>query len=477
MNPLKKIAHLHRCVGWLFAVALACGLAATARAGTMDDAVALYNAGKYQQARELCITVAKQASDYPLAEYYNALCLYELKDYKKFLRKVESVETNKLAIDAKQKEHLASKYIDAAYRARRFDLVLPRIEAFWKDYPGSPHTGELLEYKIAALFEWGQKKAYEAGILKDEAQAQKRRDEAKASLQGFLAQALLLEDDRYRIVDNRNLEQDIFAARVMLGDEQAAVAELPLLGAEDQEKYSRLRIALHNRNSAGDIGNNIQMMEDFIWRFPNSISIPRMRFDLASLNFQRGADLCDAAAQLENSGDQQAAAQKLAGAKPSFARMRQLYDKIDVDETNGIKRSDFLDLQKDFLLSFVLEENFDGLFQATNAMIAKYPAGDLSWAVAKLYEGIGLMKQIPPNLGKAAAAFDAVMSIGLCNQVEHDKLYVRAVYWRFFMAHADGDNARADALLRSVLNGNCEKGIKERMRSDLAKYINPPDAQ
>src|SRR5207249_1484767 len=116
------------------------------RAGTLDDAIALLNGGQPEQAKQLIATIGQDQPDYGAAQCYNALCLYALGDYRGFLKQLDSAAVKQATIGADVREDLAFKQIDALFRYRRFEDLLPRLRAFQQAYPTSPRIRPLKEY-------------------------------------------------------------------------------------------------------------------------------------------------------------------------------------------------------------------------------------------------------------------------------------------------------------------------------------------
>ncbi|MCX7722463.1 MAG: hypothetical protein N2379_05310 [Verrucomicrobiae bacterium] len=133
----------------------------------LDQAVALLGLGNPQAAKELLAQIEARDPSYEAARRYLALCLHELKDQRGFLKAIESIDLDAPVVPPEVREDLAFRQIDALFQCRKFEDIFDKIRAFRTTYSVSHRLEAVREYEMAALFERGMKKAYEAAMLKD----------------------------------------------------------------------------------------------------------------------------------------------------------------------------------------------------------------------------------------------------------------------------------------------------------------------
>jgi len=209
----------------------------------LNQAVLLRDENKPQEARTIIATIDKADASYGAAMCCDALCLYDLNDKKGFLKALESPSIQKANISSAFKEDLEFKQIDALFYYRRFDDITPKLQAFKDTYKNSTRSGAVDEYNMALLFERGMKKTYEAGILKDTNEFNQHWSIGRGNLVEFLSQASSFSKTNYQVLSNRTLKEEIWLARLTLGDEQALLKEIPAQTA-DRERMELLGIQL-----------------------------------------------------------------------------------------------------------------------------------------------------------------------------------------------------------------------------------------
>jgi hypothetical protein len=429
-------------------------------ADELTDAINLLNEGKPQEASKLIATIPPDNPEYPAAQCYQALCLYELKDFPGFLKQMESPAITKAAMIPDVGKDLALKYIDALFKYRKFEQLLPQIELFQNDYPDSPQLPVVAEYQMATLFERGMKKAIEAGGLKNQNQFDKRWTEAQTNLKEFLSLASSFQGTNYSFLSERVLKEEVWSARITLADDQAALADIPAQDTAARARFSFLRIQLAERLHRDRVDQNLQLMADYLGKFPESDDRKRVEFNMAEFSFRKGEQLSVEANAAEQSGDTNTAGEKRASASQFFEQMRSLQSQIVTNRAAGIEESDVLDSREDLLYSYYLEKNYGSLLSLTSSMISESKPGDMNWIMGKLYTGIALTSMPGPKTTEAAVVLDEVLALGFKNKPQNDHYVLSAAKWRIYVAQRSGDKNKAVQLVLWVYSGNCTKNIK-----------------
>jgi hypothetical protein len=432
-----------------------------ANADKLGEAINLLNGGKPKEASALLAMIDPDDPEYSAAQCYRALCLYELKDFPRFMKQMESPAIKEAAITPEIGKDLALKHIDTLFKYRKFEQALPQIEKFQNDYPASPQLPVVAEYQLATLFERGMKKAIEASALKDQSQCSNRWTEAKANLGEFLPAASAFKSTNYVFLSNRILKEDVWVARMVLGDEQAAFAEIPAKDTNALERFSFLRFQLYVERLHPDrVDQNLKLMADYLEKYPASDDRARVEYIMAEFSFRKGKQLIVAADAAEQSGKTNGVAGMRATASQLFKQMRSLQSQVVTNKTARIEESDVLKSREDVLYSYYLEKNCDYLLSATSSMISESKPGDMNWIVAKLYNGIALTSLPAPKMTDGAAVLDDVLAQGFKNNPHNDHYILSAAKWRIYIALKSGDKGKAEQLVLWVNGANCTKKDK-----------------
>jgi len=434
----------------------------------LGAAIALLNEGKPQDAKQLLATIEPGDPTYEAAKRYSALCSYELKDYLGFLKAVESFEIGAPVVPPEIQEELAFERVGALFYFRKFEDIFPKIQAFRTAHPASARLDAVAEYQMAALFERGMKKTYEAVQTRDTNRFNARWTEGRANLEEFLSLASSFPTTNYSLFPKRKLKQDLWVARVTLGDEKAALQEIPMQDAAAREKFSLLRAQLYPKIQPDRFDENLQRLADFINQFPASESRPRIEYDMARLRFRAGEQLCKEAVAAEQAGEAQTAAEKRAAARRYFDLARPAQSRAVPDKAAGVEASDICDLREDSLRSYYWEKDYAGLAARAASQVGLATPGDLDWTRGKVFHGIALSSQRPPKLSEAAAVLDEVLASGFSNDSEHNEAVIAAAKWRSYVALTSGDRAKAGEIVEWVQAGNCDKHLK----ADFLKVYN-----
>jgi hypothetical protein len=443
----------------------------------LDEAVALLIKDSPQQAKELLATVEASDPEYEAAQRYHALCLYELKDYSGFTNAVASFEINAPVVPPEVQEDLAFKQIDVLFRFRKFfDEIFPKIQTFRAEHPVSERLGAVTEYQLAALYERGIKKACEAEKqFQDTNLFNALWAESKANFEEFVSLASSFPGTNYSILPKRVFQEDLWGARLALGDDAGVFGEIPVKDAATREKASLLRVRQHYRiHKDTHIDKNIQLMSDFLKDFPESSACKRVEYDLANVNFLGGEQLWKEADAAEKAGDTKTAGKKRAAAGKYLQSARSLQSEVVADKAAGIETFDVLDLREDLLRSYYWEQDYAGIKAQTASLLAGSKPGETEWLLGKVYDGIVSSRAVPPKLSEAAATFDEVLAFGFKNNHRNDHLVILAARWRISVARRSGDPEKAAAIVRWVQASDCSQNLKTDFLKEYGVVADQP---
>jgi hypothetical protein len=218
------------------------------------------------------------------------LGLHEAKDYNGLIKALEKVDVQAAAVPPQMREDLAWARIDGLFFYRKFEEIFSAIETFRKEHPASAHRGAVTECEMAARFERGLKMTLEA-VKFQNTQSDERRAEGVADLGRFLSLAATRSADNYTVLSKRDLRQELWTARVILGEEQAALKKIPAEDASGREELRLLRVHLYPKIRPDQAEANLQRMRDFLEDFPKSPARPRVEIDMAGVALNEGIRL------------------------------------------------------------------------------------------------------------------------------------------------------------------------------------------
>jgi hypothetical protein len=349
------------------------------------------------------------------------------------------------------REDLAWARIDGLFFYRKFENIFPAIEAFRNQHPASARMVAVMECEMAARFEQGLKKAIEA-VRFPNARADERRAEGEADLGRFLSLAASRPAENYTTLSNRDLRQNLWTARVVLGEEQAAEEEIPVGDTADREKFHLLCALLHPKMHPDRADENLQRMKDFLVAYPKSPGCPKVEFDMASVALNEGIRL------VSHVGT------PVKAAAPYFESARLLFDRVAEDKEAGISVADVWESWDGILRSYYWDRDNAGrkdeakLMAWSEWMISMSKPGDSPWRQAKLYQGDLLISQ--RKYDQAAAVLDELVALGFKGNPSHDGRTSFAVKWRIAAAKRMGNEEKARQLRQWVQDSNCEDSIR-----------------
>lgn len=143
------------------------------------------------------------------------MCRYQLartgltNDWRRCLEALESARTQAGTLPAALEEELAFAQIDALYQARRLDSpeALKVVTEFQGAFPGSARAQAVNEYELAARFELGFGRVYDAA-LGEHKPFSKTWTNGLAQLEGFLARLREFPANEYRVLIGRSLAEE-----------------------------------------------------------------------------------------------------------------------------------------------------------------------------------------------------------------------------------------------------------------------------
>jgi hypothetical protein len=318
--------------------------------------------------------------------------------------------------------------MDAFLHFGKFESLVRKISEFEESYPTSVRTAQAQEYRLAGLFEKGRKIARDAFRATDDSGFNSHWSVAETNLQQFLA--LAVSRANYTELPGRSLREDVWVARILLGDEALFEEVQDRAG---REKLSLLRLELAVDLERESVDTNLRRLVDFLDEFPEPAERERLERAAAVLYFRKGR-------QLAMNGE-------LALARDYFEAQRAIADRDAA-------------MLEDRFYSHLLEGDFRTLESLTAAAIEQSEPGGVEWIQAKLFDAFGSLNQTRTN--EAAAVLDELIVAAetFKDDKPHDRLLINAVKWRIHLALSGGDPARAESLARWVQRSDCPKHYK-----------------
>lgn len=438
---------------------------------TLNQATNSMSVGDYIQAKNLLISIPPDDSVYGSAQCYYALCCYKQNDMLGFIKAMKSPAAQAAVLPDGVKEELIFDQINVCYKYRRFDVLLPLGRSFRNEYPQSTNLNAVNEYLMAALYERGMKKATEGSILTETNESIYHWSDGEDNLKAFLLLASKYSGSNYQYVQGALLKEQVWNARIVLGDETNVLADLPLKAVSDRQRVKLLIIQQHLKLDPHDIDGNLQRMNKFIADYPLSKARKRLEFDMASISFQRGEELCKEADTLDRAGDLKGAAAKRSSASDYFNYTRSLQSNVTTNAMTGVEASDVEDLLEDYLYSYYLEKNYSQLATLAEAGVTNSTAGSQNWILGKVYRGIASQASTPPDLEKAAKDFDDVLLLDFNKRPDHNRLLLVAAKWRIHIAVRSADTATAFKIVSWVKDSNCTKNQRAEFLKKYASLL------
>ncbi len=436
----------------------------------LERAKALLHVGKPDEARTVLATIMAGEPDFEPAKFYEAFARSEAGDRLGFLNALEKLAPHSNNIPPELEVDLTVRQIEALSFYRKFEELLPKALAFQEQHADSPDAPAMREYLLAGLFERGQKKTFEAGKLKEEEKFQQRWKEGRENLEQFLALAAAFPQTNYTVLPKRNLRDDLWRARVILGDEATALAEITAQNAAEREKFSLLRVLLYPKIQPNHTDLNLYRMSNFLAQFPESKSRTRVEFEMANVALFEGERLMTEARQAGH-GDTAAAIRVAAG--PYLELAQGLFPRVVEDKAAGIGATELREARVRILRVFYAQGNWANLSERAAELLAESP-DEKEWLVIKLYAAAGLARE--RKLPEAASAFEEVLAIGFRNTPSYDGLLISAARWRIRVAQQTGDGDTIRRVVELVQNSGCYGSIKRTFLEKFGPLVAQPDS-
>ena len=461
-------------------------LLAQQSADTLEPALALYQQGELRQAQALFAAVNSNDVAYATAQAYDALCRYEIcrleetNGYSWFLNALKSPTLQQATLSPELREDLAFKEIDARYRSRLFGSIatIPLIASFQQGYPTSAHAAAMTEFKLAAWFERGMQRLFGAS-LDDTKRFRKTWTNGIAHLEQFLSLTKDLPAQDYAVLTDRSLAEDLQIALALMSQEPGALAEIPVRDAVNRQRYGLIRVALHQKLHPEASEQNLQLLADAsvdLQKFPASRERARMKRQLAGFAFRTGERFCAEAAGMPPT-DLQTIAAKRTLASRYFQSARAVHSQMAKLDWSSTSPTDTALFWMDLFNSYHFERDYAGLMTVALAQLTNSAPGKPKWLAAKIFQGVALNHQDPPQRAAAAAAFEEVMSYGLDasrKRTTQDHLLLYAARWRIHLALTADDHTTASNIVQWVAQSAGDPELKEKFLTDhrwVAKWV------
>lgn len=436
----------------------------------LDQVASLIAGGKPTEARELIATIPVTAPEYRIGKFYDALAIHVSGDQIGFMKALEKLPPDATGVPSNVTEDLAAREVQLLLFFRTFEELLPKARAFVQNHAGSARFAIVKDCLLAGLFDRGMKKTDEACRLKDEAIYNSRWPQAKANLEEFLALVASNGATTYRSLPKRNLQQDIWVARLTLGDENALWGEVPATDVAAREQLSFLRLRLYQRLQKDQTDRNIKMATEFLELFPESLHRKRVEYELAEVALCGGE-------RLKKPGRQEGDPTTLEGKRATSARYlemaRELYGSVVEDPKTGIAIADVQQSRLGMVRIYFAQKDSVGLSNCVAQLIADYPAKGKVWVVAKLYYAASLYRQ--NNLTEAANELDEILAVEFKNNPSSDGHLVAAARWRILVAQRLGDKETPRRVVQLVQSSECVDSVKRTFLTKYQDLLTQPD--
>lgn len=434
------------------------------------EAMRLLEVGEVHAAQSVLEKVAPGDPRFGSARRYLALCKHLQGDWQGFLKTVDGLDLDAPVVPPQVREELAFAHVQALFRARRFDDLLAHSAVFAQKHPGWARTAAVRELRLAGLYERGIKKAIEAAQLTDPTKSSARLTRARIDLSEFLKEVEGLGVQGYVTIPKRDLQREVWAAGIVLGQEARLEAEVQGKDSATQEKFDLLRIELHRKLHPRDDEKAVQMMDQFLDRYPGSRARARVQYELLRLCFHVGERLAKQAKEVERTGNSELAGALRTAARQYFDRVRAHAALVVVDPAAGISESDIADLRQEYLGTYFWAGQYLELETEAKRQIERTAPGQRDWYSGSTWLGMALASQGPARLAEAAEVLDAVLARGFTGDAEIDTAVSYAAKWRAYVAFQLNDPQKAAEVLAWIKTANCPERLKkdfERVYSSL----------
>lgn len=444
-------------------------LANSFKSKKIEQAADLISAGKITEARAILATIPEESPEYRIGKFYDAVAIHTLDDQIGFLRALEALPQDSADVPPEVAEDMAWREVQSLHFIRKFEVMLPKARSFGAKFPDSRHQAVVNELLIVGLFDRGIKKTEDACRSNDEEVFNKRWPEAKSNLEEFLALYASNGIVSYQFQPKRNLQQDVLVARLSLGEHNVLLSEIPETDKESREKIGFLRLRLYQELQKTETDKNIQMAENFIEQFPNSIHRKRVEYELAGVLLSGGEKM---STEARCANDRELVKTKRESADRYLNYAGELYRSIREDREAGISSADVQQSQVAMVRIAFAKEDWDGLSESAESLVSKSaPKGKLA-LIAKLYDGAGKVRQ--GKLMEGAKILDEVLQFEFQNTPSIDGLLISAAGWRIRAARESGEKDTINRVISLVQKSQCASSIKRTFMKNFTLEVSHP---
>lgn len=146
-----------------------------------------------------------------------------------------------------------------------------------------------------------------------------------------------------------------------------------------------------------------------------------------------------------------------------------------------IDKSDLIDPRAGLLETYYLAKDYDSVYSLAAEMITNSVPGDITWAVAKLYQGMELLSRTPPKTSEGNAVLDEVLAFDFKKKLGRDHYILCAVKWRMYAASLSGDKGKARELAQWAQNQEFRKDLKsdfsQKFKKKYEGFLTSPSTQ
>jgi hypothetical protein len=241
----------------------------------------------------------------------------------------------------------------------------------------------------------------------------------------------------------------------LAGGEPERLGEVRGADAALQERLGLMRVGSQQKRHPEQLERNLDLLAEWVAELERTAASPQRRQveqGLAHLAFRTGEALHKAAKQLP--AEETRAPRAAAG--EYFAVARAVQERLVATLPPGADPIDELRaFQMGRLTSLWWEEKDAQMMGEAAVLRTNSAAGSPNWLLARVYEGIGLTRQTPPQADAAAAVFEEVLGWGFApdkgkHRGAHDSAVLAAARWRMYLALLAGDRKRALELIQMV---------------------------
>jgi hypothetical protein len=139
-----------------------------------------------------------------------------------------------------------------------------------------------------------------------------------------------------------------------------------------------------------------------------------------------------------------------------------------------INRSELVDSGRARLLeAYFTAKDYDRVLALCNELISNSVPGDMNWMMGKLYQGMALVSQQPPNIAEACAVLDELLASDVGGKLGRDHYVIEAVKWRIYAAWLAGEPAKIQELANSIWEQHWRADLKSDFWKWYMKYYRP----